>query len=253
MSPATLAHGELMAFLSSRAYEFKPGGLFVMAYIARSDREASTATAVNTAQHMLHRGASLTAAAGSGSAAALSITNAGSHSSPATPGVTAVPEVGSHESLTGNPGDTAAAFARPTVRERSTSSPAVPVAKKQDIWDVMSGILGKAIQRLVSTQLLKPAVARLLLSEFRQKCFQRPLLTVLRPVTALPIHPRSPKQTHAVLRAMSHAWSIEEEEILLLSHPAWKGLEHGTVSAASYADHTIQVSGCMYTNRGEAD
>lgn len=52
------------------------------------------------------------------------------------------------------------------------------------------------------------------------------------------------KQTQAVLRspAMQHSWMVEEEETLILPHPAWVGLEHNTISPASYADHTIQVS-----------
>ncbi|KAK4054226.1 hypothetical protein OIV83_001252 [Microbotryomycetes sp. JL201] len=215
MPPATMAHGELMAFLSSRAYEFKPGGLFVMAYIARSEREAATAVASNTAQHALNRGSSLTAHPHS-----LNMSKGGAHSSPATPAV----DDAAGTSPSGSPSRPTVSLppdTRPMIRERSTSSPAVPVAKRKDIWDVMSGFLGKAIQRLVSTQLLKPAVARLLLT--------------------LPIHPRSPKQTQAVLKSMSHAWTIEEDEILLLSHPAWKGLEHQTVSPSSYADHTIQL------------
>ncbi|KAK4054653.1 hypothetical protein OIO90_003465 [Microbotryomycetes sp. JL221] len=222
MPPATMAHGELMAFLSSRASETKPGGLFVMAYIARSEREAATASAANTAQHALNRGSSLTAHPHS-----LNMTSGGAHSSPASP-LGSGPSTSAGTSPRTSPGQPtvplpaiATDATRPSVRERSTSSPAVPVAKRRDIWDILSGFLGKAIQRLVSTQLLKPAVARLLLT--------------------LPIHPRSPKQTQAVLKALSHAWHVEEEEILLLSHPAWKGLEHQTVSRSSYADHTIQL------------
>lgn len=136
---------------------------------------------------------------------------------------------------------------RPEPRERSTSSPSVPgAARRRDIWDVLSGLLGKAIQPLVSTQLLKPAVARQLLGEHRSKAIRIqvicPLLT--RTFTALPIHPRSLRQTRAVLRspAMQHSWLVEEEETLVLPHPAWVGLEHDTVSPASYADHTLQVS-----------
>jgi hypothetical protein len=127
MPPATLAHGELMAFLSARATEFKPGGLFVMAFISRSEDESLSLT-----RSTLNRG----------------------------PEGSVVPET-----LSGLP-STEPLASRPLVRERLSSSPAAPPAtvKKRDIWDVMSGILGKAIQRLVSTQLLKPAVARQLLS-----------------------------------------------------------------------------------------
>lgn len=40
---------------------------------------------------------------------------------------------------------------------------------------------------------------------------------------------------------MSHAWTVETEERIVLSHPAWRGLEHNTVSVVSYTDYTIQL------------
>lgn len=45
---------------------------------------------------------------------------------------------------------------------------------------------------------------------------------------------------------MQHAWWVEVEETIVLSHPAWRGLEHGTVSSASYIDHTIQLLKIMW-------
>ncbi|KAL8283330.1 hypothetical protein RQP46_005740 [Phenoliferia psychrophenolica] len=182
-SPATIAHGELMAFLSARATEFKPGGLFAMAYISRSEEEAPPSSSQPPLARSIHPGLTKTHSDGDS---------------------TKLPTEG-----------------RPLVRERSASSPVIPSVGRRDIWTVLTGILGKALQRLVSTQLLKPAVARQLL--------------------ALPIHPRTAKQTHAVLASMQHAWTVETEERVVLSHPAMRGLEHSTVSAASYADHTIQL------------
>lgn len=61
------------------------------------------------------------------------------------------------------------------------------------------------------------------------------------PLAALPLHPRTPRQTAACLRASAHSWDVLESEMVTLSHPAWKGVEHGTVSIESWADHTIQV------------
>lgn len=52
------------------------------------------------------------------------------------------------------------------MRERATTSPVVQTVRRRDIWDFLQSILGLSIQRLVSTNLLKPTVARLLLSEF---------------------------------------------------------------------------------------
>lgn len=138
MPPATLAHGELMAFLSSRATEFKLGGLLTIAYIGRSEtpRPASPAGAPG----LLARGASLNLGSASG--------GTGSMSSPGSPYIGA-------ESPS----------PRPNMRERSTSTPAVQTVRREDIWDYLQRIVGQSIQRLVSTSLLKPAVARLLLGE----------------------------------------------------------------------------------------
>lgn len=129
MSPATLAHGELQAFLSARAVEFVPGGLFTMAFISRGEDDAPTRKSLLGSAHP---GLSKTHSA-----------ETTTRSQPATP----------HEHST-----------VPLYRERSMSSPSFPTLPKRDVWTILSGILGKAIQRLVSTQLLKPAVARQLLS-----------------------------------------------------------------------------------------
>ncbi|GAA5883296.1 hypothetical protein JCM3774_004140 [Rhodotorula dairenensis] len=169
VAPATLAHGELMSFLSARASEFKPGGVLVLAYIARTEEAALAATMTS-----------------------------GSPSMPAS-----------------TPSPTAASSSSPS----SKGSPIVRA--NPDIWADMTRLLGKAIQRLVSTGLLKPQVARLLL--------------------ALPLHPRTPRQTAACLRASAHSWDVLDSEMVTLSHPAWKGVEHGTVGIESWADHTIQM------------
>ncbi|KAM0749007.1 hypothetical protein T439DRAFT_358144 [Meredithblackwellia eburnea MCA 4105] len=200
MSPATIAHGELMAFLSARAVEFKTGGLLALAYIARSEDELSPSNSSSKSglSRSVHPGLNKTH----------SDDTTTTRSSPVSPA--------------GEVGPTSALLdARPLLRERSTSSPTIPVTRKRDIWSILSSILGKAIQRLVSTNLLKPAVARKLL--------------------ALPIHPRTEKQTQAVLKAVGHAWTVESSEQIVISHPAWRGMEHNTVSQASYTEHTIQL------------
>lgn len=190
-----------MAFLSARATEFKPGGLFAMAFISRTEDDVA----------------------------------------PAPPSLARTVHPGLVKTHSDGGGETGALEGRPLIRERSASSPAAPVGRR-DIWTVLTGILGKALQRLVSTQLLKPAVARQLLGALLP-ALSTSVSHFLTPCSlpALPIHPRSAKQTRAVLESMNHAWTIETEERVVLSHPAWRGLEHSTVSAASYADHTIQL------------
>ncbi|KAK4702893.1 hypothetical protein P7C70_g3326, partial [Phenoliferia sp. Uapishka_3] len=198
MSKATIAHGELMAFLSARATEFKPGGLFAMAFISRSEEDISSESSPKAVARAVHPGLAKTHSDG--------VTKSPTFAKPGLPGL---------------------AGSRGLARERSSSSPpALPVAPKRDIWSILSSILGKAIQRLVSTQLLKVDVARQLL--------------------ALPIHPRTAKQTSAVLQSMQHSWEVETEERVVLPHPSWKGLQENTISTADYADHTIQLIKIFY-------
>ncbi|SGZ27034.1 BQ5605_C025g10032 [Microbotryum silenes-dioicae] len=197
MAPASIAHGELMAFLSARATEFKTGGLLALAYIARSEDKATSG---------LNRGPSAAARIGGGGEGLSRPTIVSASSDP--------------EGF--NPASVSSSLesSRPSLRHRSATTPVVPTLRK-DIWEMFTSVLSLAIQRLVSTELLKPAVARQLL--------------------ALPIHPRTPKQSKAVLKSMQHAWDVETEEIVKLSHPAWAGLKHETVSPASYADQSIQL------------
>lgn len=152
-----------MAFLSARAAEFKAGGLFVMAYISRSERDQLSTHSANSSTESspnpgvsamptgLHRGVTLSGALGSSKQSdSLPATPADGHGPVSSANVATMPE-------------------RPEHHERSTSSPILSgSARKRDIWDVLSGLLGKAIQPLVSTQLLKPAIARQLLGERRR-------------------------------------------------------------------------------------
>lgn len=40
---------------------------------------------------------------------------------------------------------------------------------------------------------------------------------------------------------MSHSWTIEVDQVITLSHPAWRGLEHRTVSPSSYTEQTVSL------------
>ncbi|GAA5972017.1 hypothetical protein JCM3765_007281 [Sporobolomyces pararoseus] len=194
VAPATLAHGELMAFLSARAFEFKAGGLLTMAYIGRSEEYAN---ASSPGYSPYSSSPSTPSTSPTEATTVMSRTPSGNRSASTPVGV--------------------GAGTGPTVARGSTPVP----MRKRDIWSVLTSVLGKAIQRLVSTGLLKPQVARQLL--------------------ALPLHPRTPRQTLACVRASSHSWELLHSSLLTLSHPAWQGVTHGTVSPESWADYTIQL------------
>ncbi|BGP25161.1 GPCR, family 3, metabotropic glutamate receptor 5 [Rhodotorula toruloides] len=203
VAPATLAHGELMAFLSARASEFKPGGLLTLAYIARSEEAAIASSSPQTSSP--------------GDGASNSVPESPVGSPPAQRPLleqrrSSEPHIFASLDQHKPPS--------PAVQPRS-SGPVQTATKRKDIWAHLTGVLSKAIQRLVSTNLLKPQIARQLL--------------------ALPLHPRTPRQTNACLRASAHSWDTLKTEIVTISHPAWKGVEHGTVSIESWADYTIQL------------
>ncbi|GAA5930923.1 hypothetical protein JCM3775_000753 [Rhodotorula graminis] len=204
VAPASLAHGELMAFLAARASEFKPGGLLTLAYIARSEEAALAASSPGTYSP---------SASGAGSPAMGNsplIEPAPITAASGMPHVVRSPALPLPERTT------------PSVGSPASTSPTAQVhPRKKDVWAHLTSVLGKAIQRLVSTGLLKPQVARQLL--------------------ALPLHPRTPRQTQACLRASAHSWDVLESSVVVMSHPAWTGVEHGTVAIESWADQTIQV------------
>ena len=170
VSLSTTADAELTAFLSTRAHEFKQGGVLVLGFIARSEEGRS-----------------------------------------------------------------------------SVSGTASPAKQPTDLWTVLTNTLAPCIQRLVSCGMLKSDVARHMLS--------------------LPLHPRTAKQTLAVLESQQHAWDVEwscglgqsgpnttgegagqpsEPDPVRLPHPAWIALQAGTLSRVAFAEHMIQLFKNLY-------
>lgn len=164
----------------------------------------------------------------------------------------------SHTSLLTSPSPSFAAHRHGIMqRRRSGSSPSRPTfalrsTPRRDLWSALTRTLAPCIQRLVSCGMIKSDVARDLLT--------------------LPdrFHPRTPRQTVAVLRGRSGEWEIEYaaglsdalgagsstpraaasnqeaklptlEETLTLVHPACKALQAGQMGAKIYAEHCIQV------------
>ncbi|KAN0059716.1 hypothetical protein ACQY0O_008288 [Thecaphora frezii] len=238
VSQATSAHAELTAFLTARAHEVRKGGVFLMAYIARSE-EGSKAP-------LLERPRS-------------TISCVDSRLS------------GSDLSTSSEEGSTAVDLSEPPLspmsipdlkkeRSRSNSTPTRPIVtsptggaskRSSDIWTTLTDTLAPCLQRLVSCGMLKSDVARHLLT--------------------LPMHPRTPRQTQNVLRSLKHLWSVEwscgleeslppaddqtptesnllrsEAEPLRLPHPAWKALQAGTLSRVAFAEHMIQLFKNLY-------
>ncbi|KDN51371.1 hypothetical protein K437DRAFT_49609 [Tilletiaria anomala UBC 951] len=138
---------------------------------------------------------------------------------------------------------------------RSLSAAAVseaplPSKRRSDLWTMLTNMLAPCIQRLVSCGMLKSDVARHMLS--------------------LPLHPRTAKQTIAVLKSVQHQWDVEwscglgqhgsravnarlsEPDPVRIAHPAWKALEAGTLSHVAFAEHMIQLFKNLYESHFRA-
>lgn len=126
-----------MAFLSARAFEFKAGGLLTMAYIGRSEEYAN---ASSPGYSPYSSSPSTPSTSPTEATTVMTRTPSGNRSASTPVGI--------------------GAGTGPAIR-----GPAPAPARKRDIWAVLTSVLGKAIQRLVSTGLLKPQVARQLLGE----------------------------------------------------------------------------------------
>ncbi|PWZ03199.1 hypothetical protein BCV70DRAFT_209601 [Testicularia cyperi] len=247
VSLSTSAHAELTAFLTARAHEFRKGGVFVMAYIARSedsgvvlpDRPKSTVYA-----------SSPTEASASATTAVFDKLNiayeAGNGSMPDSSDVSParLPQLQKERTRSNSSPN------RPSVPVHAAETSAA--ARHMDIWTTLTNTLAPCLQRLVSCGMLKSDVARHLLS--------------------LPMHARTPRQTRNVLKSVKHLWNVEwscglgdepltseasdiiegtthlvsEPEPLRLPHPAWKALQAGTLSRVAFAEHMIQLFKNLY-------
>ncbi|SPO38208.1 uncharacterized protein PSFLO_03685 [Pseudozyma flocculosa] len=243
VSQATSAHAELTAFLTARAHEFRQGGVFLMAYIARSEEGAKLPlperprSTINCDDSGKADGLHLSRLADDGGGGGGSVVDLSDAMSP-PPSVPGVFRERSRSNSTPN---------RPTV----TSPTSTSTRRSTDIWTTLTDTLAPCLQRLVSCGMLKSDVARHLLT--------------------LPMHPRTPKQTQNVLRSVKHLWSVEwscgldealppsedhtptgaselrsEAEPLRLPHPAWKALQAGTLSRVAFAEHMIQLFKNLY-------
>ncbi|PWN48489.1 S-adenosyl-L-methionine-dependent methyltransferase, partial [Violaceomyces palustris] len=247
VSLATSAHAELTAFLTARAHEFRKDGVFVMAYISRSEEDRFTApdrpkSTIDYDSRDMSCGSPLS---------------------------------GSALDDMADGGEAPARGPIKRERTRSNSTPLRPnvlaqnqvtTKKSADIWTTLTNTLAPCLQRLVSCGMLKSDVARHLLS--------------------LPMHPRTPRHTQNVLKSVKHLWRLEwscglgegtselqkdgvidedssvgdataksrtgpgvlqsEPEPLRLPHPAWKALQAGTLSRVAFAEHMIQLFKNLY-------
>lgn len=146
-----------MAFLSARASEFKPGGLLTLAYIARSEEAAIASSSPQTSSP--------------GSGVSVSVPESPVGSPPPLRPLLEQRRLSEPHVLASLGHAAPASQHKPPSPPAPSGSPVpvpVPVqtaTKRKDIWAHLTSILGKAIQRLVSTNLLKPQIARQLLGE----------------------------------------------------------------------------------------
>ncbi|CAD6584343.1 MAG: hypothetical protein CYPHOPRED_002669 [Cyphobasidiales sp. Tagirdzhanova-0007] len=217
LSAAAAAHTDLHSFLNLRAVEFKRGGLLVLAFVHRGEDQLSPAMAVKAtragdSEHvdtprftspltfmarppaaqgvsaslspLLGRSSGRTAAGAEKqdhcSMSVMTKVSPSSNNTLSSPAVSTAPPTPSPVGMS---------------RSRSGSSPCTPssaerdCARKNDLWSTLPTLLAPCIQRLVSTGLIKSDTANQLL--------------------ALPLHPRTSKQTQAVLRLVRHHWKVE--------------------------------------------
>lgn len=230
VSLATTAHAELTAFLTARAHEFKKGGVFVMAYIARSEEDPVSGL-------------------------------------PGRPRSTVnSPE---NNVATVEDGLSASALptrTRRMERERSNSSPTrpafaiqAPPKKSADIWTTLTNTLAPCLQRLVSCGMLKSDVARYLLSLPMHPRTPRQTQNVLKSVKHLwgvqwscGLGPAADVPSETTSGPVGANVLPSEEETLRLPHPAWKALQSGTLSRVAFAEHMIQLFKNLYESHFRA-
>lgn len=182
VSLATTAHAELTAFLTARSNEFKKGGIFLMAFIARS--EEKTGGDSTSTSHSNSNGGKM---ACSSTPASPLLSQA---PSPSTAGSSRPPM---HARSSSTPYE----FSRAHPPHSSASSPGAAASHshsssgqgRRDIWTTLTNSLAPCLQRLVSCGMLKSELARALL--------------------ILPMHPRTPSQTKVVLKGLRHVWKVE--------------------------------------------
>jgi hypothetical protein len=171
-SPHARDLDELEQFLITRAYEFKSGGVLVMAYIQREENSSHSNSLG------LSRGETM----------------------PTLP-TTMSPEEQQQQQGPWN---------RPEFpRLRSSSA---RVSKNEDAWAQMSSVLKLCVQRLIGNHLLPPDVARQLVDvcfNLALFAYMPRALNVISAMQGLPLLIRTPKQSRAVLDAVQHLWTIQ--------------------------------------------
>lgn len=235
---ANIAHAEFVSCLRARAREFRRDGVFVLAFIARSESDDDTNTPASSVSPLSPPSATSTPGRG---APPPTVPSSATRRSSRTLSGLGVPPMQS-------PGSTSA-MSRSSTPGSATPSPSS--GHTRDIWSAMSEMIVPGLQRLVSCGMIKVDVAREML--------------------LIPMHPRTRAQTKQVLDELSDIWALDwsyglgrddvqqirvrsGEEVMLASepntlrvpHPAWLAYQSGKISETVYHDHILQMVKNLY-------
>lgn len=214
VSIASMAHAELTMSLNARAREFRRGGIYMMAFIARSE--------ATTSDEMTHQPKSET------------------HSENSSETSSAKHTVQSPAAISGQDA-TRFASAQPSGVEPGP----------KNIWATMSDMIVPCLQRLVSCGMMKVDVARHMLT---LPMYQRTMTQTLRVLEKFndiwsldwSCGLGKSELTEIVTEKEKVVSLQSEPNPLRLPHPAWLALKAGKIPQTTYNDHVIHMFKNLY-------
>lgn len=213
ISLPTIAHAELTMCLNARAREFRRGGVFVLAYIARTE-EAVCESNLERPQTPTDN---------------LQDSKARAFRSTLSPAAISEQDA--------------------SLQTGSTS----PCSEKlpRDIWTAMSDMIVPCLQRLVSCGMMKIDVARSMLTLPMHPRTSYQTLRVLEKFSDVWALDWScglgRSETREITTDFGEVVSLQSEpETLRLPQPAWMALKSGKIPAAAYNDHVINMFKNLY-------
>ena len=216
VSLPSVAHAELTMCLNARAREFRRGGIFIMAFIARSESGSPAPTEtdnLSTSTPSRSKSGSLLFAEQSKRFSTASISEQDAQS--------------------------------------TTTPPVPPSTNDKDIWLAMSNMIMPCLQRLVSCGMMKVDVARLMLSLPIHPRTPAQTLRVLEKFSDVWSVEWScgigcNKTKEYVTETGETITLTSEPDMLRLPQPAWVAVQSGKLSQDAYYEHIIAMFKNLY-------